>query len=64
MAECATTEADAWVKTFADRICIFAGQDYRAKAETAARQYLADYSIADDPDAAAVLVMEGWGMRR
>lgn len=53
-----------WIRKFSDRICVFYGEEYRGQAERAARSYLDGGDIRDDPDAAAILVMEGWEMSR
>jgi hypothetical protein len=57
-------EDDAWIKKFSDRICTYYGEDARDRAERAAQTYLDGGDIRDDPDAAAVLIMEGWAMAR
>ena len=53
-------QPEEWIKKFADRVCTFYGEDYRSRAEKTARTYLDGGDIRDDPDAAAVLIMEGW----
>lgn len=39
---------------------MFCGDAARSRAEIAAAEYLDRQSLDDDPDAAAILTMEGW----
>ena len=55
------TEAE-WIKKFADKICEFYGEEFRAQAERAASDCIQNHGLGDDPIASAVLVMEGWSM--
>ena len=52
-----------WVRKFADVVCTFYGEDFRDKAEDAAREEIKLQGVGEDPGAAAILFMEGLEMR-